>query len=114
MRRTAGAKFLSHANRAASRALRVATPQTSRSESKEPLSSGTTLREKGEEATFASHLHVSGVRRQLNGIDGLARQAIRGARNLHGADEVKLLDRRDNNHGNSAAFEEVFVLAVTL
>ena len=40
MRRTSGAIFRSQAKRAASRAFRVATPQTSRSESNGPLSSG--------------------------------------------------------------------------
>jgi hypothetical protein len=64
----------------------------------------TAVCEKGEEATLASHLHIPGVRGRLDGINGLAGRAIRGTENLHGADEVKLLDRRNNNQDKAAAF----------
>ena len=72
------------------------------------------LREKREEATFASHLQILGVRNHLNCIDRLASQTIGSAENLHGADEVKLLDRGNNDHDNVAAFQKFFVLAVAL
>jgi uncharacterized protein YndB with AHSA1/START domain len=61
-----------------------------------------------------SHLQISCVRGSLDGIDRLAGKAVRSAENLHRADEVKLLDGRNNNHPNAAAFEWILVLVVAL
>jgi hypothetical protein len=63
------------------------------------------LCEKGQEATLASHLQILCVCGNLDGINRLAGKAVRSSENLHRADEVKLLDGRNNNHPNTAAFE---------
>ena len=72
------------------------------------------MRDEGEEACFASHLQILGVRDHLNRVDKLAGQTIGSAENLHGADEVKLLDGGNNDHDKTAWFRQVFVLAVAL
>ena len=64
------------------------------------------LSKEGKQVAFAGYFQLAGIRSDLDGIHGLARKAVCRTEDL--PNEVKLLDGRNDDDRNAAAFEKAF------